>query len=141
MKRYGLLTLLIIGLVMTSCSSKKNMADNLYGTSWELEFLSGPDMALDELFTVRKPKISFDKESRKVQGNSGCNGYLTDFTLDGDKIYFGEPGPTTLMYCGEGEGFFLDIMEDIDTFNFDADGKLNLSAGGAPVMRFKKSTL
>ena len=110
----------------------------LFGTQWELEYLSGPKIAFEGLYPDKKPVISFNKDAKKVEGNNSCNGYTAPYTINGKSISFGEPGPTTMMYCGEGEKFFLSTMEKVNQFSLDTDGKLNLMIGDVPMMRFKK---
>lgn len=56
----------------------------------------------------------------------------------GDSISFGVPGPTTLMYCGEGEKIFLAMLKNIKTYNVDENGKLNFLYANIPMMRFKR---
>lgn len=80
--------------------------------------------------------ISFDKENRKAQGTNSCNGYSADFSLDGNNISFGQPGPSTLMYCGEGEKVFLNMIQKIDAYEIDSDGKLVLKSNDVALMRF-----
>ena len=58
--------------------------------------------------------------------------------MDGTSLSFGDPGPTTMMYCGEGEKQFLNMMNKINAYGFDADGKLLLKLNDVPMMRFKK---
>ncbi|MBM1104564.1 META domain-containing protein [Aurantibacter crassamenti] len=133
-------TLLICSLFISSCSTSKKMKSAmLFNTTWELEYLSGPRIAFAGLYPDKKPKIKFDNSTQKVSGNSSCNGYSANFTLNDNDISFGEPGPTTLMYCGEGEQFFLNIIRKVDTYKIDDDGKLNLMISDVPMMRFKKS--
>lgn len=126
--------------LMTACGSQKDMinTDQLYNTTWQLEYMSGPRIAFDGLFPNKKPEIAFNKDNSQVTGTNSCNGYSANYTLDGKLISFGDPGPTTMMYCGEGEPQFLSMMKKINAFNFDADGKLNLLIGEVPMMRFKK---
>lgn len=126
-------TLILAG----SCTNPKSSADELYGPTWELEYMSGPRIAFDGLFPNKKPQLSFDKESMGVSGTDSCNGYSADYTLEGNSISFGEPGPTTMMFCGGSERQFLAMMKKIDGFSFE-DGKLNLMVGEIPMMRFKK---
>ncbi|MDC7999845.1 META domain-containing protein [Aequorivita todarodis] len=123
-----------------ACGSKKevNSSEQLYGTTWQLEYMSGPRIAFDGLFPNKKPEITFNKATSEVTGNNSCNGYSAKYTLNGKSISFGEPGPTTMMYCGEGEPQFLNMMKKINGYSFDADGKLNLMIGEVPMMRFKK---
>ncbi|WP_419211030.1 META domain-containing protein [Maribacter sp. X9] len=131
------LVFLIIG--MLSCStSKKTTATALFNTTWELEYLSGPKIAFEGLYPDRKPKITFDPTTKRVEGNNSCNGYSAAYTIEGNEISFGEPGPTTMMYCGEGETFFLNTIKKVNTYRIDAEGKLNLMIDDIIMMRFKK---
>lgn len=124
-------------LLAESCGGAKSSADTLYGPTWELEYISGPRIAFEGLFPEKKPQISFDKESEKVSGTDSCNGYSADYELDENSIVFGDPGPTTMMFCGGSERQFLQMMKKIDGYSFE-DGKLNLLVGDIPMMRFKK---
>lgn len=139
MKTTKTLLLLIFALIVSACSStKKTTTDALFNTTWELEYLSGPRIAFNGLYPDRKPKITFNKATNQVEGNNSCNGYSATYTLKGNDISFGEPGPTTMMFCGEGEKFFLNTIKKISTYNIDADGKLNMMIDGVTMMRFKK---
>ena len=111
----------------------------LFDTSWELEYLSGPRIALSGLFPDKRPRLTFNSITNEVSGNSGCNGYASAFILRGNALSFGTPGPTTMMYCGEGEGLFLSSLEKIDTYAIDGEGRLQLSAGDVVMMRFAPS--
>lgn len=126
--------------VVAACGSKKeNTSSNqLYGATWELEFMSGPRIAFEGLFPDKKPQITFDNSTHQVTGNNGCNGYTATYTLDGGSITFGEPGPSTMMYCGEGEKHFLTMMKKINAYSFHSDGKLNLMIDEVLMMRYKK---
>ncbi|NHN27723.1 META domain-containing protein [Flavobacterium jejuense] len=141
MKTIKIVSLLILTMSIGSCSSTKKMTnDGLYNTLWELDYLSGPRIAFDGLYPDKKPKITFNKTTNKVEGNNSCNGYSADYILNGNEISFGEPGPTTMMFCGEGEKFFLTTIKKVNTYTIDSDGKLNLMIGDVPMMRFKKIT-
>ena len=138
MKKLTSLSILIMLFLVFACKADKN-SDTLYNTTWELEYLSGPRIAFDGLFKDKKPQLTFNKETMKVEGNNGCNGYSADFTLEEDNISFGEPGPTTMMYCGEGETFFLNTIKKVNKYSIDKEGKLNLMIGDVSMMRFKKT--
>ncbi len=84
-----------------------NTKNSLFDTTWELEYLSGPRIAFAGLFPDKRPRLTFQQESGTVTGDSGCNGYSAEYRLLENGLSFGTPGPTTMMYCGEGEGFFL----------------------------------
>lgn len=145
MKIKNILPLLIISIILWSCGTSKKTAnetisnDSLFNTTWELDYLSGPRIAFDGLFPDQKPTITFDKVSKKVSGNNSCNGYSADFILKENKLSFGEPGPSTLMYCGDGEVFFLKAMREINQYQVDNEGKLVLMKDNIPMMRFKPS--
>ncbi|GFD81050.1 hypothetical protein KUL118_39120 [Tenacibaculum sp. KUL118] len=127
-------------LITVSCA-KKDTAEQLYGTTWELEYISGPRIAFEGLFPDKKPQLTFDKETKKATGNNGCNGYAAKFTLgEENAISFGEPGPTTMMYCGQGEQEFLKTIKKINKYSFDIERKLNLLMDDVTMMRFKKAT-
>ncbi|MEJ2113709.1 MAG: META domain-containing protein, partial [Flavobacteriaceae bacterium] len=122
----------------SSCSSKKE-SDALYSSAWELEYLTGPKIAFEALYPDKKPKITFNKDTNKAEGTNSCNGYSADFTLNGNAISFGEPGPTTMMYWGEGEQFFLNTIKKVNKYSIDDAGKLNLMLDDITMMRFKKA--
>ena len=111
-------------LLAESCGEAKSSAEALYGPTWELEYISGPRIAFEGLFPEKKPQITFDKESGKL-------------IMAENTIVFGDPGPTTMMFCGGSERHFLEMMKKIDGYSFE-DGKLNLLVGEVPMMRFKK---
>ena len=124
-----------------ACTTSKSLVnEEFFNVIWELEYLSGPKIPFEKLFEQRRPQITFNNSSKMVEGNSGCNGYRASYNIVGQQISFGEPGPTTRMYCGEGESFFLNIIQKIDHYEFDNEGKLNLVTDDVPLMRFKKVT-
>ncbi|MCK7591457.1 META domain-containing protein [Subsaxibacter sp. CAU 1640] len=140
MKTTKMLLVVVLTLVLTACSSTKNTSnDALYDTKWELEYITGPRIAFDGLFPNKKPYLTFDKSSQMVQGNNSCNGYSAPFTVTGNTLTLGEPGPTTMMYCGEGEQVFVNTMKKINKYNIDADGKLVLMMDDVAMMRFHKT--
>ncbi|WP_243743916.1 META domain-containing protein [Tenacibaculum caenipelagi] len=111
----------------------------LYESKWELEYISGPRIAFQGLYPDKKPQITFNKDSQKVEGNNSCNGYSASYTLDGESISFGEPTPTTMMFCGQGEQVFLNTIKKVNKFSIDTEGKLNLMINDVSMMRFKKT--
>ncbi len=67
MKSTVTLALVAIALIFTSCAMKKK-ADNskISGTTWELDYISGPRIAFEGLYPDKKPQISFNNETNKV---------------------------------------------------------------------------
>lgn len=124
-------------LLAESCGGPKSNEEALHGPTWELEYISGPRIAFDGLFPEKKPQITFNKKSGKVSGTDSCNGYSADYMLEGSSISFGEPRPTTMMFCGGSERQFLEMMKKIDGYSFEGN-KLNLLVDEIPMMRFKE---
>ncbi|MCB0747468.1 MAG: META domain-containing protein, partial [Ignavibacteriae bacterium] len=81
MKTSIIMSLLFLSL--TACNTSKPV-EALYGTTWELDYLSGPRIAFDGLFSDKKPQLEFNREEGIVTGNSGCNGYSAQFKVDGN---------------------------------------------------------
>jgi heat shock protein HslJ len=141
MKNYVLLFVSVLTLSFNSCTTMKDSTKtaDLYNTSWELEYISGPRIAFEGLYPDKKPFVKFDEATKQVSGNAGCNGYSAPYTLKGNTLTFGEQGPTTMMFCeGGGEQAFLQMIKKINAYSIDKDGKLNLLLGDVPMMRFKK---
>jgi heat shock protein HslJ len=135
--------LLLLALFISACSTVKNTktGDSLSNATWELEYISGPRIAFEGLYPNKKPQITFNTKTNEVSGTSSCNGYSTKYTSNGKTISFGEPGPTTMMFCeGGGEQTFLQMIKKVDNYSIDKDGKLNLNMAEVPMMRFKKIT-
>lgn len=137
---------LFLILLTISCSGTKSaehlpnkkVITVLYKGTWQLEYISGIGITMEELFPDKKPELAFNSTDHMVRGNAGCNGYSATFTKNGDEMSFSNPGPSTLMYCGEGETQFLNIMKQINRYSIDTDGKLNLLIDDIPMMRFHK---
>ena len=141
MKNKLVLFLSFIALLITACSTVKNTKskDSLSNATWELEYISGPRIAFEGLYPNKKPEITFNTATNEVSGTSSCNGYSAKYTANEKTISFGEPGPTTMMFCeGGGEKTFLQMIKKVDNYSIDNDGKLNLNIGKVPMMRFKK---
>ena len=119
-------------------SMSKNSNAALYENTWELEYLSGPRIAFSGLYPDKKPTITFNETTKQVVGNNSCNGYSAEYVMTGNQISFKDSGISTMMFCGEGEKFFLSTMKKVNSYQIDADGKLNLLTGDVPMMRFKK---
>ncbi|WP_053056645.1 META domain-containing protein [Tenacibaculum mesophilum] len=92
MKKNIFITLFVFSLISFSCASLKDANNNkLYESTWELEYISGPRIAFQGLYPNKKPTISFNKETQKVEGNNSCNGYSAPYTLEANSISFGQP--------------------------------------------------
>ena len=140
MKKQTLFLLGLISLFLVSCSTNM-MGDNakLYENGWELEYVTGPRIAFQGLFPDEKPQISFNSSTKMVTGTTGCNGYNTEYKMNGKMISFETPNTTTMRYCGDGEAVFLKTMKEVTNYRITTDGKLELLMNDITMMRFKKS--
>jgi heat shock protein HslJ len=141
MKKSTVLIISFLAVFISACSSVKDKktTDSLPNTTWQLEYISGPRIAFEGLYPNQKPQITFNATTKNVSGNSGCNGYSAKYTLNAKRISFGEPGPSTMMFCeGGGEKAFLQMINQVDNYSIGMDGKLNLNKGEVSIMRFKK---
>lgn len=101
MKKY-LLILLLLSLLVTACSSRaaqgaQDPSAALVG-SWKLTAY-GPAAAPTPAVAGVDAGLTFNKDGT-VSGTSGCNGLGGDYTVEGDKITFGE-FVSTLMACDD----------------------------------------
>ena len=132
MKNKVVLFFSFLTILISACSAVKNTntGNDLSNATWELEYISGPRIAFDGLYPNKKPQITFNTKTNDVSGTSSCNGYSAKYTSNGKTISFGEPGPTTMMFCdGGGEQTFLQMIKKVDNYSIDNDGKLNLNIG------------
>lgn len=138
MKAHILLLAIVLILSGIQCSTSKKLGDlKLFDSTWELEYISGPRIAFEGLFPDKKPYLTFNRDQQMAEGSNGCNGYRASFKIKGPEISFGEPGPTTMMYCGEGEQVFLKTIKKVNRYSIDPEGKLNLLMDEVSMMRFK----
>ena len=147
MKKTLFLSLILLSVFASGCCSKKdtdaksaNDKPNFYGTTWELEYISGPRIAFEGLYPEEKPTLVFTEKESTYGGNSSCNGYSGKFTKKENTITFGD-AIKTMRFCeGGGEGTFLGMLGKVNKFAIDSDGKLLLLIDDVPMMRFKKIT-
>ena len=140
MKNFTLLFICTLTLVLNGCTSLKNSMP-LSNETWELEYITGPKIAFDGLFPENKPQITFNTIKKEISGTTGCNGFATKYTIDGETIKFDENFPMTMRYCeGGGEQVFLKMIKEVNHYFIDYEGKLFLNKGDIPMMRFKKIT-
>jgi len=136
------LFVLVFSLLFFSggCKVSKSFSHkDLYPSTWELEYISGSENEFDDLFPDKKPQMTFFESENKVSGNTGCNGFNTSFTVEGQSIKFKLPAAMTMRYCdGGGEQIFLKAMGKVNAFAIDNDDKLNLMFNGVPLLRLKK---
>ncbi|CAM4387242.1 META domain-containing protein [Flavobacterium terrigena] len=138
MKKHTQLFICLLTLILSGCTTLKSTAV-LSNETWELEYITGPRITFEGLFPENKPQITFNTTSKEVSGTTGCNGFATKYTSEGQKIKFDENFPTTMRYCeGGGEQVFLKMIKEVNNYYIDNEGKLFLNKDDVPMMRFKK---
>ena len=122
MKKY-LLTLFVISLVISACSaqSTKEPQASLLG-SWKLTSY-GPASSPTPAVEDTEAGMTFNEDGT-VAGNSGCNGFGGNYTVEGDQVTFSEI-VSTLIACEEPlmsqEEAVLTVMADSVTYSIDGD--------------------
>jgi heat shock protein HslJ len=111
---------------------------SLTGHTWRMLFVNnGKGGAVSAVESIAVT-LRFE-DSGKVEGNGGCNGFGTTYTVDGDAIAFA-PFVTTLRACAddkatEQEGWFFRALPKVSRYSIrenrlelrDADGALQAS--------------
>ncbi len=104
--------------------------------NWELNYISGIRIAFDGLYPEKKPFIRFDLANSKINGNTGCNGFSSKYSIKGNTIKFA-PGISTMMACpGNGEKAFTEMLKKVNGYSISNDTTLNFLIGDIAVMRF-----
>lgn len=111
---------------------------SLDGT-WELDYMSGTRIAFDGLYPNKKPTITFDTSNNKVSGNSSCNNYSGNMTLDGNVIKFGPLASTKMACPGNGESSFFQTLDKVNTYSVQ-ENTLTFIMGDIAIMRFQKKS-
>lgn len=142
MKKSWLILLLLTLAIYGCCGSQKTTTDsketNLYDQFWELEYLSGTKIAFEGLYPEKKPGIQLNKANGYFGGNTGCNGFSGKYQIINHTIKL-EALTKTMAFCeGGGEEAFLNMVDKVNRFAIDSDGKLLLMIDDIPMMRFKK---
>jgi heat shock protein HslJ len=114
-----LLILTMLGLILSACTPEEDRS--LVG-SWDLTAY-GSEGSTSPALTENESGLTFNEDGT-LSGNSGCNGFGGEYTVDGDQIEFG-PISSTLMLCdspimGQEEAFFQVLMETA-TYEIEGD--------------------
>jgi heat shock protein HslJ len=139
-------------LFAVACNSAKNntsMKSDSYKTSliegtWEVNYIMNAPKPVEVLFLKAKPVITFTVNKNTISGNSGCNNFNGEFTIDDNKIIVADALATTRKMCPDmtGEQLFLETLKKINTYSVTNQGKtLNLIMGDIAVMRFTKKQI
>lgn len=130
MKKF-LITLFIVSIAISACSEQNTAepGEALIG-SWKLTSYGAPSSPLP-VVENSEAQLTFNDDGT-VTGNSGCNGFGGNYTVEGDQVTFSEI-VSTLIACDEPlmsqEGVVLQVMADSVTYNVDGN-TLTLTGDG-----------
>jgi len=113
-----LLFLLLVTLLFSACTSQEK---SLQG-SWSLTAY-GPEGATTPAAPDSQASITFNDDGT-LNGNSGCNGFGGEYSVEGDQVRFSEL-VSTLMACEEPlmtqEGTVFQVLNDTASYQIDGD--------------------
>lgn len=123
---------ILLRQVSRAPSEPAPVVDNLENTYWKLMRLGGEEVVMVE--QQPEPHIVLRSEDHRVAGSTGCNRLTGTFTLEDDRLEFGQM-VTTRMACVQGmetEAAFGAALERVRGFEliadrlalYDADGEL-----------------
>ncbi|MEE9100596.1 META domain-containing protein [Pseudomonas nitroreducens] len=118
-----------VALAVAGCASKPvPETDQTYRIEWIGE---------RPLIDYSHITLTLDGKGR-AYGSAGCNHWFASYTLEGDKLTFGQPGSTRKM-CAEAlmeqEGRFLQMLHDVQRWDFSDQGELRLWPASGRAMR------
>lgn len=113
-------------------------ASDIQNTPWAL--VSGAEITLSGGIV---PSVAF-LDGGKASGNSGCNRFMTDYTLDGDSLSFGQIAGT-MMACqppaDEIEKAYLAALEKVASWEVDSEQLVLSDADGNELLRYDVASL
>lgn len=128
-----IMTFAIALFALASCAKVENLALEDY--EWklaEMEGITAEEIGEDEAFVVR-----FDKAESMASGQTNCNSFFGEYTLNGENLTFDAMGVTRKM-CPDmnAEDAFLAMLKRVDGFKIEGD-KLTLMNKGKAMAAFK----
>jgi heat shock protein HslJ len=131
---------------LSACNSSKKTsatptanAENMALTgAWELDFVPNPSGTFEQLYSDKKPNISFNEKEGTYSGHSSCNAFHGKLEKEKDAINFKGDMMMTKMACmGDGEKVFLENLKKINHYSISKDGKeLTFIQGDMVLMHF-----
>lgn len=128
-----------IGMGVQSCSSAKTIDKSQLSGYWALKTLEGEKA--ENVFKGSLPSLSFDFDKNSVFGNSGCNSYFGEFSLN-EKNEFSAPRLAgTLMLCTD-ENKEPEFLKALGTekllLQIDNNNVLTFKQGDKTLLEFVK---
>ena len=129
--RWAGIAALVAALAVAGCSSgaAATQPPNLNGTNWRVVEIAG-----EPTFGSNPPTISF--RNGRIRGDSGCNTFTADVTVDQTTIDVGSIS-STLRLCegavGATETLFMRALIGATALSFDEKGNLVIAGDGGDV--------
>lgn len=129
--RWAGIAALVAALAVAGCSSgaAATQPPNLNGTNWRVVEIAG-----EPTFGSNPPTISF--RNGRIRGDSGCNTFTADVTVDQTTIDVGSIS-STLRLCegavGATETLFMRALIGASALSFDEKGNLVIAGDGGDV--------
>ncbi|MCB0716693.1 MAG: META domain-containing protein [Chitinophagaceae bacterium] len=120
-------------------ATEKEKPVSLYKTKWDLKKIQ-----TDSGYTQVKTKafLQLNEEKQSAGGNGSCNLFGGNFSVDKDKIHFGNLF-STKMYCPDVqpiENLYLHLLSIVDRFTIEGN-QLKLYKGVDVQLAFEKKRI
>lgn len=120
---------------------KAQSATALSDSSWQAVAYNNGKDAVVSLLAETEITAEFSPEG-KLNGSAGCNNYMTEYKVDGNKITI-SPAATTRMFCSSPEGVmeqeaaYLAALERATTFEITGNVLRLLGEDGVNLVEFR----
>lgn len=128
------LFLLVLGLTILNCSSKKTPGIDFFHTHWSLQEMDGKSYF--QPGEAKSVFIQFFEQDKLAKGFAGCNSFFGNFKWEKNKLKIGALGSTRMM-CPEAdfENRFFALLGEIEAYEI-VDKQLLLKTKSGTVLRF-----
>ncbi len=95
---------------------------DLFATEWKLLELDGKAIKVDTTFK-KEPMLVFEKDTEKLSGNGGCNGFMGSYKLGENNGIELTLGGATMMACPnlELESQFHDALKQTKSYRIEGN--------------------
>jgi heat shock protein HslJ len=134
----------LVAFAFAACGGDDGSGSNGGGTQ-DPAALEGESWILTQMLTaggqtqILDVGVSASFDGTTISGNAGCNSYHASYEASGNEISFGPIAGTT-MACPEAEmsteARYLQLLEDVATFETSGRSMSMSDADGTPVLQF-----
>ncbi len=138
-----LFSLILVAFATYSCESSKNVLES---SKMQQQSVYGSYMISQIRQNKSIPKelmITFEENTNKFTGFSGCNSFFGTYTLEGNKVKLSNTA-STKKYCQEElnnvENHFLEALNMVNTFTL-SDNVLSLLENDVTLLKGNKTVV